>query len=180
MPIMRRSRLLWVVLALVVVAGGVALMLRPWESNAQTKFAEDRAGPNTSVPFDKKRAMGYLKQICDLGPRVTGSELMHKQQELLKKHFEDHGAKVELQRFEAKQRSLSDKTAMANLIARWHPDRTRRIMLCTHYDTRPIADREPNPDHWKLPKQPFLGANDGGSGAALMMELAHHLAAIET
>ncbi len=61
---------------------------------------------------------------------------------------------------------------MNNLIIRFHPDRERRIILCSHYDTRPIADQEPDPRDWK---KTFISANDGGSGVALMMELAHHM-----
>jgi hypothetical protein len=153
--------------------------MQPWHSNAQQpqpgerpQFAEDRGPPGKVIEFDGKRAMGYLKQICDIGPRISGSPGMAKQQELLRKHFESHGAVVSLMQFPAKQRSQPRPIQMANLLARWHQQRTRRILLCAHYDTRPIADQEPNPRDWQ---KPFLAANDGASGPALMMELAHHL-----
>ena len=61
---------------------------------------------------------------------------------------------------------------MANLIVSWHPDKTRRVILCSHYDTRPIADQEPNRRRWH---DPFVSANDGGSGVALLMEMANHM-----
>ncbi len=41
--------------------------------------------------FDGDRAMKYLKQLCDIGPRISGSEGMKKQQELIEKHFKDLG-----------------------------------------------------------------------------------------
>ena len=66
---------------------------------------------------------------------------------------------------------------MANLIARWNPEAARRVILCSHYDTRPIADQEPDRKKWFLP---FVSANDGGSGVALMMELAHHMKDLKT
>src|SRR5207237_3120924 len=97
---------------------------------------------------------------------------MKQQQELLKKHFEARGAKVEFQRFTARQVSQKQPVNMANLIASWHPERPRRVILCSHYDSRPIADQEPDPRQWT---QPFLSANDGGSGVALLREWAHHL-----
>ena len=50
-------------------------------------------------------------------------------------------------------------------------------MLCSHYDTRPIADQEPDRRKWH---EPFLSANDGGSGVALLMELAHQMKDIKT
>src|SRR5262249_37845432 len=52
------------------------------------------------------------------------------------------------------------------------PSRERRLILCSHYDTRPIADQEPDERKWR---EPFLSANDGGSGVALLMELAHYM-----
>jgi hypothetical protein len=143
------------------------------------EFAADRAAPAPATPvaFDAKRAMGYLEQVCKIGPRVSGSDGMKQQQQLLKKHFEAHGAKVELQTFTARQVSEKKPIEMANLIAVWHPDRQRRVLLCAHYDTRPIADEEPDRAKWH---GRFLGANDGGSGVALMMELAHHLKGLQT
>jgi Zn-dependent M28 family amino/carboxypeptidase len=65
---------------------------------------------------------------------------------------------------------------MANLVVSWHPDRTRRCILCSHYDTRPLADQD-HPSRWR---QPFVSANDGGSGIALLMELAHHMKDLPT
>jgi hypothetical protein len=137
-------------------------------------FAADRPAP---PPFDAKRAMGYLQQLCKIGPRVSGSDGMKKQQELLEKHFAKLGGKVEWQKFTARQRSQRKATPMANLVVRWHPERKKRVILCSHYDTRPIADQEPDERNWR---KPFLSANDGGSGVALLMELAHHVKGLKT
>jgi hypothetical protein len=169
---------------LLLVAGLV--MYQPWASNADTSsgktrdaFAADREGPAPAVPiaFDAKRAMGYLEAICKIGPRISGSAGMTKQQQLLEKHFKAHGGKVSYQRFTAKQRSVRTPVEMANLIVSYHPERKRRVILCSHYDTRPIADQEPNQRRWR---EPFLSANDGGSGVALLMELAHHMKGLKT
>src|SRR5262249_23799678 len=164
-------------LVLMTLTAVLALRILPASAKQQTgrsQFASDRPEPIHTVPapFDGKRAMEYLEAISKIGPRISGSDGMRKQQEVLKKHFEEHGARVEFQRFTVRQRSQRDPVEMANLIARWHPDRPRRVLLCAHYDTRPIADREPNPRRWR---EPFISANDGGSGIALLMELAHHM-----
>jgi hypothetical protein len=134
---------------------------------AKEAFAADRPAPD---PFDADRAMGYLKAVCDIGTRVSGSDGMKKQQELLTKHFEGLGAKVTRQEFTATQRSEGREVAMANLVASWQPDKERRVILCSHYDSRPHADQETDP---RKREQPFLSANDGGSGVALLMELGH-------
>ncbi len=150
-------------------------MLRPWNGTArppEEEFAAERAPAVKIPPFDAKRCMGYLKDLCQIGPRISGTDGMKKQQELLVKHFEKLGGKVELQKFTARQNSQRQPCAMANLIVRWKPDEPRRVILCSHYDTRPQADQEPDRRKWK---QPFVSANDGGSGVAILMELAHHM-----
>ena len=53
------------------------------------------------IPFNGARAYDYLKQLCDLGPRRSGSAAMAAQQKLMAEHFEKLGAKVEFQRFKA-------------------------------------------------------------------------------
>src|SRR5271157_1424779 len=53
------------------------------------------------IPFNGTSAYDYLKQLCDFGPRRSGSEAMAAQQKFLAKHFEKLGAKVEFQRFTA-------------------------------------------------------------------------------
>jgi len=164
----------FILLAVLLTVGWI-FMPKFW-SKAPGDFASDRDGPKPA-PFDAKRAMGYLEAICKIGPRISGSEGMKKQQELLKKHFEEHGAAVELQTFMARQKSQSKPVEMANLIAKWHPDLKRRVILCAHYDTRPIADQEPDRRKWY---EPFVSANDGGSGVALLMELAHHMKDLKT
>jgi glutaminyl-peptide cyclotransferase len=161
----------------VALALGYGHMTEPRAGHAaegRDEFAGDRPVP---VAFDAKRAMGYLQTLCKIGPRISGSAGMKKQQELLDKHFTKLGGKVEWQRFSARQRSQRAEVPMAILIVRWHPERKRRVILCSHYDTRPLADQEPDPRKRRLP---FVSANDGGSGVALLMELAHHIKDIKT
>lgn len=131
----------------------------------------DRAAARPTNPLDAKRAFGYLRQLCDLGPRFSGSEGMQKQQELLVEFFTERGATVTEQSFLVPNPLGGPKVKMTNLIVTWHPDRKERILLCAHYDTRPLPDRDPNP---RLRRQGrFIGANDGASGVAVLMELAH-------
>lgn len=122
--------------------------------------------------FDAERAFGYLAELCAIGPRVSGTSGMERQRERLVRHLEPLADHVSLDHFKAQQRSRPGPVNFANLTARWFPERSDRVLLCTHYDTRPIADREPDPSDWG---RPFLGANDGASGVALLMELAVHL-----
>ena len=164
----------------IIVAWLIALPFIPTgdgQEKQRDEFAGDQVGVGKPVPFDGKRAMGYLKAICDIGPRMSATPGMKKQQELIKKHFDDLGYKVTEQKFEAKQKSQKKAVPMTNLIVSFWPEKHRRVILCSHYDTRPIADQEPDPRDWR---EPFLSANDGGSGVAFLMEMAHHMKGLST
>jgi glutaminyl-peptide cyclotransferase len=165
-----------VLVAALLSLGGFGVLQTKSERDA---FAQDRdvGGGQQPARFDADRAMGYLQELCRIGPRISGTAGMTKQQDFLRKHFESLGAKVELQRFTARQASRRESVEMANLIVSWHPDRQRRVLLCSHYDTRPIADQEPDRRKWH---EQFLSANDGGSGVVLLMELANHLKELKT
>ncbi|MBN2021553.1 MAG: M28 family peptidase [Pirellulales bacterium] len=126
------------------------------------------------IPFDGARAYGYLKQICALGRRPSGSEGMAAQRKLLKEHFEKLGATVEPQSFTAPDPLTGGPVPMANLIVHWKPERPDRILLCAHYDTLPF----PMLDRYN-PRGLFVGANDGASGVALLMELGNEMAQLE-
>jgi glutaminyl-peptide cyclotransferase len=134
-------------------------------------------GAVEEIPFDGRRALGYLRRICNIGPRPSGSPGMEQQQELVLHHFKKLGGKVDRQRFRAPHPLLSTRVPMANVICQWDGDAKERILLATHYDTRPLPDRDPNT--WRRRNGTFIGANDGASGVALLMELAHWMPQIE-
>ena len=146
------------------------------EDKPKVKFAENREKSDKPeeakmAKFDGDRAAQYCKDLCDIGPRISGSDGMKKQQDLITKHFEGCGATVAKQEFKATQLKQKE-VGMTNLIVSWNPERKTRILLCSHYDTRPQPDQEPNKNNWN---KPFLSANDGTSGVAFLMELAHQI-----
>jgi glutaminyl-peptide cyclotransferase len=65
--------------------------------------------------------------------------------------------------------SAPDQVALSNKPNHQHKSKPRRIMLGAHWDTRPVADRDPVPANRQTP---IDGANDGGSGVAVLLELA--------
>jgi hypothetical protein len=141
-------------------------------------------GPNRAstldladIPFDGQRSYKVLQDLCNIGPRVSGSPGMIRQQELLSKHFRSLGGDVRLQEFRVRHPIHGTPVAMANLIVHWHPQRKERILLCAHYDTRPYPDRDPDP---RRRRGVFIGANDGASGVALLAELAHHMPPLDS
>jgi len=169
------------VLAGLVAAAGVAAGCSAGAQPPTKKsgFAEDTVPKVAPVefPFDQARAVGYVKQLCDIGPRVSGTDGMARQIELVEKHFQAHGATVTRQEFKARQASKREATNFVNLIVSWHPEKAKRVLFCAHYDTRPIADQEPDRNSWN---RPFVSANDGTGGLALFMELAHHMKGVKS
>lgn len=135
-------------------------------------FAIDRgaSGDDPVSKFDGDRAYAVLKQLCDIGPRPSGSAGMERQQTLLTAHFTRLGGKVRMQAFDVRHPEDGSRVTMRNLIVEWHPERRRRILLCAHYDTRPFPDNDP-----VRPKGRFVGANDGASGTAVLAELGRHM-----
>jgi hypothetical protein len=131
----------------------------------------------TPAPVDGARAYKYLKEICAIGPRVAGTAANAKQRALVAKHFAQYGGKVREQPFTGTDPKTNERVDMVNLIGSWKPERLQRIVIGAHYDTRPFPDEERDPSKRRLP---FLGANDGASGVALLMELAHHLDKLES
>ncbi len=125
-------------------------------------------------PISPRRAYQWLEKICELGPRPSGSAAMASQQQMLTEHFKKLGGTTFLQTFDHPHPQKKDTIVpLANLVVHWHPDRTERILLCAHYDTRPFPVRDP-----KRPKGIFVGANDGASGTAVLAELAHFMSEI--
>jgi len=155
---------------------GLPIRIEAEEAAPPAANVAPHAGPLTN-PLDAQRAFGYLQQMCDIGPRPSGSPGMEKQQAMLKEFFENAGGKVTMQRFRAKDPLGGDPVPMANILIEWHPERKDRILLCAHYDTRPRPDRDPDPN--KQQNGTFLGANDGASGVAVLMELAHLMPKLE-
>ncbi len=126
------------------------------------------------IPFNGARAYDYLNDLCVLGSRTSGTPGMHAQQKMLAAHFQKLGAKIRYQKFRLRHPLDGSPVAMANMIVEWQPQRRERILLCTHYDTRPYPDNDP-----VNPRGVFLGANDGASGTAVLMELGNQMANIK-
>lgn len=127
------------------------------------------------IPFNGAETYEYLKQICAIGPRPSGSAGMVVQQKLLSDHFKKLGGDVRMQEFRARNPLDQTLVPMANMIVTWHPDRKERILLAAHYDTRPFPDEDKH-----HPKGVFIGANDGGSGVAILMELAKSMPSFQS
>lgn len=124
--------------------------------------------------FSGERAFAHLEALCALGPRPSGSAAMVAQRRLLTDHFRGLGGMVTSQPFQIRDRHSGETVRMENLVVTWHPDRKERVLLAAHYDTRPWPDRDAT-----NPRGRFVGANDGASGTAVLMEMGRSMPSFE-
>ena len=141
-------------------------------TDESTADAAPKEESSEQGPMDGERAFGYLAEVCRIGPRPSGSQGMAAQQKLIAEYFARTKAKVYFQPFDARHPLNGEPVRMNNIIISWNPQATERVLLAAHYDTRPYPDREFLPSNRD---GIFIGANDGASGVALFMEMAHHM-----
>jgi Zn-dependent M28 family amino/carboxypeptidase len=115
--------------------------------------------------------------LCELGPRISDTPAMKKQQDFIIQHFEKLGAKVTKQEFPAKHPKKGPVT-LANIIVEFNPDATERILIGCHYDTRPFPVEDPDLSAREIEGK-FIGANDGASGVALLCELGKEIPSLK-
>jgi glutaminyl-peptide cyclotransferase len=115
-------------------------------------------GPAPTI--DAERAMQYVKDIVKFGPRPLGSANHKKVEELLAAHFK--GDEVEDDTFTAD--TPVGKFPVHNIVAKYPGTKDGIIVVASHYDT-----------NYPLRDTPYVGANDGASSSALLLELANQL-----
>ena len=122
--------------------------------------------------FDGYRAFDYLKKQCDLGPRNPGSEGHKDFIVFIEKFFKNRNLNVHKHEVTVTNPITRKPVDLTNFLVRFAVERKNRLLILAHWDTREVADRDPvlaNQDN------PILGANDGASGIAVLMELINIL-----
>ena len=126
-------------------------------------------GCGQNVPqFDAQKSFSYLEQQVQFGPRNPGSIGHIQCRDWLVSELKEYAGSVQTQDFEHFDSRLDTTIQMSNIVASFNLKAGKRIMLCAHWDTRPRADRDVD----SLQNVPILGANDGASGVAVLLEIA--------
>lgn len=121
--------------------------------------------------FNGDSAYNNVAAQVAFGPRVPNTEAHRACADWLEAKLRSYGADVVVQSVEL-MAYTGEKLQARNIIAQFQPENRRRVLLCAHWDSRPWADEDPDPaNHHK----PILGANDGGSGVGVLLEVARHL-----
>lgn len=126
-----------------------------------------REKPRLPREFDGAAALGYIQSQVAFGPRVPGTEAHRRMGDWLDSLLRQRADTVIVQ-------SWNHVTAgrvtlpLRNFIARFNPAAEKRLLLLAHWDSRPISDSPRSRDSTKA----VVGANDGGSGVALLLGVA--------
>ncbi len=123
--------------------------------------------------FNSDTAWNYLIKQCSFGPRSPGSIGAKACQDYLMNELKKFTPNVRLQPFTHTDTRLKKTFNLNNIIADFGSESGKRIILCAHWDSRPRADMDSDPSKRNLP---IIGANDGASGVAVILELARNFA----
>ncbi len=121
----------------------------------------------TRSAFDGDQAFAALLTQCALGVRPPGSAAHEKCKEYILKQLAPSVDKMDTQLFTFHDPARHVTLHLTNIIGVINPTATKKICLFTHWDTRPTADQDL--DH---KDKPIMGADDGASGTATLLELA--------
>lgn len=127
------------------------------------------AGSRVERPqFSGERAFQHLQRQLDFGPRIPGSPGHSQTLDWLSTELATRAGTVALQRFDVVT-TQGEPLALTNVWVRFNPEAPRRLLLLTHWDTRPRSDQASDAAQRDIP---VPGANDGASGTAILLELA--------
>jgi glutaminyl-peptide cyclotransferase len=125
----------------------------------------------THFDVDGARALARVGHQVEAGPRIPDTPGHAAVRDWIAAELARLGARVELQAFDD---SLPGRAfSLVNVIGHFGPAGKHRIVLCAHYDTRPWCDQDPDTSRRR---DPVAGANDAGSGVAVLLEVAELMA----
>src|SRR5216684_4790072 len=128
-------------------------------ASAPLQTADDAPPPEKTGGFDGKRAFAHVAKQVSFGPRPSGSPAIAHLQDYLQSELKSYGCNVETDAFGAD--TPVGRLSMKNILVKIPGEKPGVILLGTHYDT--------------LLMDNFVGADDGGSSTAVMLELARLL-----
>lgn len=139
---------------------------------ANTVDSADSTSVADSPVFNADSAFTHIKTQTDFGPRVSGTEGNRKCREWIASKMRQYGADTVIMQSADLKAFNNDRFTAVNVFARLNTAADARILLIAHYDTRPWADEDPDPANRD---KPIPGANDGGSGVAVLIEIARQI-----
>jgi len=126
---------------------------------AAPQVPEDALPPEKTGGFDGAQAYAHVAKLVGFGPRPSGSQAILQSQDYITSQLSSSGCTVDSDSFSAD--TPAGRLPMKNIVAKISGERQGIILLSTHYDTKKLDN--------------FVGADDGGSSTAVMLELARKM-----
>lgn len=135
--------------------------------DAKSGSAAQRTATASSTGFSGTAAYGYARTQVDFGPRVPGSAAAKRAGDWIIAQMRTRADTVIVQSW-THTTAAGKKLPMRNILARFRPELTERVLYVTHWDSRPVSESAETEAERKLP---VPGANDGASGVGLFIAL---------
>lgn len=167
---LRRTAICATALLTLVMAPSV---LQACKGSRETKTENASADASRKIAnkqkFEADSAYDYISRQVKFGPRVPGTAAHKACGDYLVGKLRQFGADSIIEQHFTATAWNGDRLPLRNIMGRFGTDKRDRVLLIAHYDTRPWADRESRTENIH---QPIPGANDGGSGVGVILELA--------
>lgn len=159
---------LWL-LGVALVCAGLMGCRQDTQTEEQTEETPGTQKKEVAIPmFDRDSAYAFIEQQLSFGPRNPGSEGIEQCRAWISGKLQGYGIQVVQQEFTARVYTGESYPSM-NIIGQVNPGHGRRVILAAHYDTRFMAEEAEDPERRN---EPIPGADDGGSGVAVLLEIA--------
>ena len=137
------------------------------KASSEQTAASESTTVTPGIKFNADSAYAFVQRQCDFGPRVPNTQAHRDCALYLESELRRNGADVTVQKASLK---AFDGTMLQsfNIIGEFYPEKKERVLLLAHWDTRPWADRDEDESKHK---EPVMGANDGGSGVGVLLEI---------
>jgi glutaminyl-peptide cyclotransferase len=123
--------------------------------------------------FNEDSAYAFVKAQVDFGPRVPGTPAHSRCAEYLSSKLKKYGFEVTVPTGQTVKTYDGRQFALKNIIASFKPELQKRVLVCSHWDTRHITESDT-----KDRDKPGDGANDGASGVGVAMEIARQVSTL--
>jgi glutaminyl-peptide cyclotransferase len=165
----------WILLAALVLLGGGLPACKDNRKEAGTAATQTTTAPvlAPAPDFQADSAYAFIARQVGFGPRVPNTAAHRACGDYLIQKLKTLGAQVTVQEFESIAYD-GKKLKLRNIVGAYNPTAANRVLLAAHWDTRPFADKDAT-----SPGTPNAGANDGGSGVGVLLEIARSLQAAQ-